>query len=170
MSKTYAVNCGEAVGAGHENKDIKLPGMITDGPAILAEKLAEAGWDVKGTTATKKDGEVTSTVDLESMKLNIEIKKKKEIIGRGYSAGDNQREGEKNARIDAQKQREALQQEAEEAILKVEPGINAEVRKAVQETIVESLKRKAARMGTIESIHEGVDSQGRAATTIKVRV
>ena len=65
--------------------------------------------------------------------------------------------------------RDALKADIAKKLTAAEPDLRASMGEAIQRVYVEALKRKAASMGTVESLQETRGSDGGYEVTIKVR-
>jgi hypothetical protein len=147
---------------------LSLLGILSEAEmaALLRDELVRDGWqrqsdgtlthDVKGLTATlSPDAAVVTVHDAASG----------QVQARGTS---------KDAASQALKQEEAaveskLKAEVTKRLSSIEPDLRTKVGEAIQRVYVEALRKKAASMGTIESVHQQELSGGEYEVTIKVR-
>lgn len=135
--------------------------------ALLRERLAEDGWarDASG-AMTRAFGELQVTLSPDGRTVTAEVTVRREVKARGKSEADAQ-----NKLVQASKRAEReIAREAARVLGAAEADIRAGLQAALQKVYVEALKRKAAAMGAIESVHEGRGADGELELTIKVRV
>ncbi|MEZ4407189.1 MAG: hypothetical protein R3A52_12005 [Polyangiales bacterium] len=176
MSKTYRVKLGAVTGESSDRRKVVCPKLVPEMGEILGEALTRRGWvvDAESKRATKRDGAVTASLDLDDPTLELRASLSEEVIGQSYEPNDNDALGTAKAKADAEAQRivatKRVKRAAESLIASREAGVRDDVLGAVKEALVEALKRKAATLGRVESVVQGTDAQGRAVTTIKVEV
>lgn len=135
--------------------------------ALLRERLAGAGWtkDDDGTMRTTISGvDVTLAADGRTVTASA-------TASQGVEVRTTQ-QAELNERL--ARASEGAKQQLTEKVAKQIIGAEAEIREkvqgALQRVYVEALRRKAASMGEIESVLEGVGEDGELELTIKVKV
>lgn len=178
MSKTYEVKLGIEQAEQSTHRKLRCPPIVPDMGRLLGEALGAAGWDVARDAATKtvptESGPVTARVDLLDPSLEITSKASGQVVGRAYDAADNDKRGRAAARKDGEAKRGTvrgkLTEKTTRAVMEAEPVITAEVQSAVQSAVRTAVLRKAASMGTIESVLDGEDARGRQTTTIVIEV
>lgn len=178
MSKTYEVRLGIEEVEESAHRKLLCPPIVPEIGEMLGDELASAGWTVARGKATKtvqtKAGTVTARVSLDDPSLEITAKASGEVIGRSYDAADDDVRGKAAARRDGESKRasvrEKLRKSVGGAVAEAEIEIRGEVQAAVQAAVRAAVLKKAASMGTVESVTDGQDAKGRATTTIVIEV
>ncbi|MEZ4384996.1 MAG: hypothetical protein R3A79_26940 [Nannocystaceae bacterium] len=135
--------------------------------ALLREQLAAAGW------TKAEDGAMRTTIAGVDVELSADGKTvtAKAKVGRQVSVRSTDK-GELEGRLAQQgdKARRELSREVAAKVVGAEAEVREAVQGALQRVYVDALKRKAAAMGEIESVHEGQGEGGELELTIKVKV
>jgi hypothetical protein len=135
--------------------------------ALLREQLAGAGWTEAGDGAMRAtiagvdvelsaDGKTVTAKATAKREVSVRTTNQGELEGRLAKQGD--------------KARRELSREVAAKVVGAEAEVREAVQSALQRVYVDALKRKAASMGDIESIHEGQGEGGELELTIKVKV
>ncbi len=172
MSRGYVVNwvtVRNTVNAGDKVEiAVELLGIIAEGDmcALLRDELEQDGWkrQADGSMVLEKDG-VRAELDAEAKKVTVTLAKQREVLARGVSA-DDAKKALDNASTAAEEQ---LKKELVKELTRVEGDVREGVDKAIQRVYVQSLKKKAASLGTIEGIQESRREDGEYEITIRVR-
>lgn len=174
MSKTYVVKIGTVSAESRERRDVVCPPIVPEMPSLLGAELAARGWDVAEDKARKTFDGVEVEVDLRNPSLELKSGAKVAVVGKSYDAADNDVRGRAAARKDAEAKRgeagKRAKAKAEQALLKVDDEVRAEVTAAVKGALLEALQRKAAQLGRVQGVEHGKDADGRPVTTIRVEV
>jgi DNA anti-recombination protein RmuC len=183
MSQTYVIKVSASVQEDVSAKDRRSKKLVLteivpcdEQKEILREKLAERGWaeqeGSEGNVWTKTEGEVTSTLDLESMTVEASVEKERTlerertIVVRGDRDFEDQSERkrkeqkrlEESIAITDQERDQVqttLQRQIAEALDETEQERNQELNEVVRDVYAESLKRKAGRVGNVTEVREG---------------
>ena len=134
---------------------------------ILREELKKKGWSETkdGELETHKDGAtIRLSKDGDMVEISMQIKKKESVTS-DTDYKNKEKEIVEKAKAASE---EKLKKELVKKLIKVEEDVKVSLDDAINKTLVEALKRKAASMGNIESITEGRDSNGNPETVIKV--
>jgi hypothetical protein len=172
MSRAYRVNWVTASSTVTTSDTltvgVSLLGILPEAEmaAMLRDELTRAGWSRgEDGTLTKALGELTATLDAGAAKVTVTASAENAVSARGRNKGDADTQ-----LVEARsKERERLLTELAKRLSAAEPDLRAKMGEAVQRVYVEALRKKAASMGTIESVHEGTGSDGEYEVTIKVR-
>jgi hypothetical protein len=135
--------------------------------ALLREELAAAGWSKgQGKAMTRTIGEVVVELAPDGRTVTARTTAAREVTTRGTS------EAQAASRLDdaGKRAERELAQVVSRRLAAQEGEIRGEVQAALQKVYVAALRRKAASMGQIESVHEGRGADGELELTIKVRV
>lgn len=134
---------------------------------LVRQTLREKGWKQEGDGSLSKDlGDgAKATLDEDGKKVTVTLTTSQGITGAGRTTQ------EANAALAGQKEtaEEAAKRRATQRLTAAEPGIRAELDEAVQKIYVEALKKKAQRMGQVESMEESRSADGSMQITIKVK-
>lgn len=131
--------------------------------SLLAETLAADGWEeVDGRPQATVRGAI---VRLEDGHISIELKGSRHVAGRGSTAAD----AERNLKANRTAAEERLEADLRRKMAGVEAALCEQLEPAVQRVYVEALKRKAAKMGEVQSVDERRDGD-EVELTIKVKV
>lgn len=131
--------------------------------ALLGEVLELAGWArVDGQLQIEIDG---ATVRLEADHVAIHLEGSRSVAGTGRSAADAE------ARLAANRTaaEERLTADLRARMGRIEAALCEQLEPAVQEVYIEALKRKAAKLGEVQSVDERRDGDA-VELTIKVKV
>ena len=149
---------------------------------LLAQQLIEQGYERDGNTATRTEGDLTITVDLESGQVTVKAESSEEVDLRGSKKGvayddegPGRKQAEKNLRQeligdlekDAERETERLQKQMTDQLEAELTDLRATLDQAVNRATAEALKQKAARIGQIK---EMTDDPQTGSLTIVVEV
>ena len=172
MSRAYRVNWVTASSTVTTSDTltvgVSLLGILPEAEmaAMLRDELTRAGWSRgEDGTLTKALGELTATLDAGAAKVTVTASAENAVSARGRNKGD----ADTQLLEARSKERERLLTGLAKRLSAAEPDLRAKMGEAVQRVYVEALHKKAASMGTIESVHEGTGSDGEYEVTIKVR-
>lgn len=150
------------------NLKLSLLGILPEPEmtALLRDELARAGWE------RAADGGMRGTVQgldaslaPDGSAVTVTASAAGEVSARGTSGDDAQAAlAEAEARA-----REAQRAELTRRLTAAEPDLRAALGEAIQRVYLAALQRKAASLGTVESLHESRGSDGGYEVTIKVR-
>jgi hypothetical protein len=182
MSQSYVIRVSASVqekvcAKDKRTKTIVLTGILPEDEQkeILKEKLVEQGWKEQegseGKVLVRKRGRVTETLDLETMEVEASVELERTLErNRTITVRGDRDLGDEEAR--REKEQDALErsiaitdEEREEAETNMQRAIaeelertdeerDNELNEAVREVYAESLKRKAASLGTITEVSE----------------
>ncbi len=163
-SASTTVESGDAI-----SMDVGMLEILPEGEmlALLRERLAEEGWTPgeDGSMGTKVEG-VEVKLAADGRTVTASATAKKGVSVRTTAKGEL---GERLERASEGAKRQ-LSREVAAQIVGAEAEIRERVQGALQRVYVEALRRKAASMGEIESVLEGVGEDGELELTIKVKV
>lgn len=149
--------------------DVGMLEILPEGAmaGLLRGELAAIGWsEGQDGSMTRSFGEVEVTLAPDGRTVTAQAKSSRKLTVRGI---DEAQAAAKLARASEKAEREVAQ-EATRQLGAHEAEIRGELQAALQKVYVEALRRKAASMGQIESVHEGRGADGELELTIKVRV
>lgn len=134
--------------------------------ALLREELERGGWrrEADGTMTGEVKG-LPASLDAAGAKVTITAEAEADVRARGVNKG----EAKQNLERTEASERERLQGSIAKQLAAAEPDLRVTLGEAIQRVYVEALRRKAASMGTIESVLEGRSGDGEYEVTIKVR-
>jgi len=134
---------------------------------LLRGRLAEEGWkrDADG-GMSRSFGQVSARLTPDGRSVEAKVVATREVSARGVT------DAEAKAQLrGAEKAAEAeLARTASARLQAAEGDIRAAVQGALQKVYVEALQRKAAALGSVESVQETRGADGELELTIKVRV
>ncbi len=185
MSQSYVIRVSASVQESVNAKDkrtktIRLTEIVPpeEQREILRERLKERGWEESedGKTMTRQRGNVKETIDLEDMTHEAEVglervlERSRTITVRGDRDLENESERrskeqsalERSIAITEEERSEAetnMQRTIAHELEETEDERSAELNEVVREVYSESLKRKAAGLGTITEIQESQNDQ-----------
>lgn len=137
---------------------------------ILAEELKADGWKAKGSTSgdgglTKKVGDTVASLSEDKKTIRIELGTKTQVTASART--------KRQAKEDAKRQGEALKgkldAETTQALTKAEADLRDALASVVQRTYKRALERRAAKLGEVQSVHEGQTADGDIEVTIKIK-
>lgn len=173
MSRGYQVTWETVTGAvtSGDTMHIKLSvlGVLSSDEmcGLLRDELARDGWtEAPDGTMTLEVGDATARVPPDGSEIAVTLTRTTQVQSGGVS-----RQAAEEALAGAKaRTEEALRAESAKRLMKLEPDLRQRVNEALQRVYLEALRKKAASMGEIESVVEGLDADGAMEVTIKVRV
>jgi hypothetical protein len=148
---------------------LSLLGILTEAEmaALLRDELARDGWirEDNHTMTGTIDG-MCATLNAEGTEVSVHAEIEREIQARGTS------QDAAKTHLDETKKAEekSIQQQLTQKLSGAEPELRRKMGEMIQRVYLEALRRKAASMGTVESMQEGTSRDGDYEVTIKVRV
>jgi hypothetical protein len=125
--------------------------------ALLREQLIGLGFVPDGDTLTLVEDGTTTVVDLAAMEVTISRASEKElsatatVTGRGYTRSAAKASAEQTAAVES-----------------ADSQVKEVLHLALQQVYTESLKRKAAQLGDVLSVHESTSETGEYELVIKI--
>jgi hypothetical protein len=145
-----------------------LPILPDDGMRdIVKQTLKDRGWkEAKDGTLEKPLGEgAVAVLEKDGKTVTVRLETSQDVQRQGRT------DQEAKAALDSRK--DAAEKEAKaratRALARAEPAVRSELDDAVQKVYVEALKKKAASMGSVESLQETKSADGSIEITIKVK-
>ena len=137
-----------------------------DMAALLRDELARQGWELQkdGSMKGTLKGE-TATLDKDATQVTVTVEGAESATARGVNK-DLADAALETARA---RTKEKLQADAAKKLTAIEPDLRAKLGEAIQKVYVEALRKKAASLGTIESLRETTGADGEYEVTIKVK-
>lgn len=182
MSQSYVIRVSASVQEKVNAKDKRTKTIVLteivppeQQKEILREKLEEKGWEEEegseGRVLTRKRGNVKETIDLDSMTVEAEVEidrtleRSRTITVRGDRDLENEEDRrtneqaalERSIAISDEERQEAetsMQREIARELEETDAERNSELNDIVRDVYAESLKQKAASLGTITDIQE----------------
>lgn len=182
MSQSYVIRVSASVQEKVNAKDKRTKTIVLtqivppeQQREILREKLMEKGWEEEegsdGRVLTRMRGDVKETIDLDTMTVEAEVEidrtleRSRTITVRGdrdlENEGDRRKKEqaalERSIAISDEERQEAetsMQREIARKLEETDAERNSELNDVVRDVYAESLKRKAASLGTITDIQE----------------
>jgi hypothetical protein len=176
------VNVGD-----HIEIAIRLLPILDEGSldALVRESLEQRGWTRQPDgSLTRQFGEVTATLPAGSSSIRLTVERGSDIKASATAAGTAKEEdlaaqeaigaeARRKAEQQLAKAREAAEwaatQKNNQALERAEEELRGELDQVVNEVTRRALERRAAALGSIESMHEGRDADGRYEVTIVVK-
>jgi hypothetical protein len=148
--------------------NLSLLGILPpdDMAALLRDELARQGWELQkdGSMKGALKGE-TATLDKDATQVTVTVEGAESATARGVNK-DLADAALETARA---RTKEKLQADAAKKLTAIEPDLRAKLGEAIQKVYVEALRKKAASLGTIESLRETTGADGEYEVTIKVK-
>jgi hypothetical protein len=148
--------------------NLSLLGILPDEDmaTLLREELARRGWKPgEGGVVTGAVQGLDAVLSPDGAKVTVTARAEGDVTARGTNRDD--------AKLALERAEGAARDELKAGLAKrltaAEPDLRAMMGEAIQRVYVEALKRKAASMGAVESLHETRGSDGEYEVTIKVR-
>lgn len=174
MSRVYRVNWAAGEGSIIVCDELELPLRLLDVlpgggvQALLRQELQQDGWAQEADgSMTKQDSGVQLRLAPDASKVTARVERKAELAK--TVVAESQEEADQLAEEDKARRIETQEEYARKALLRVEPELRVKLNDVLQRVYIEALKRRAAQMGTIESVTEGRDAQGEYELTIRVK-
>ncbi len=149
--------------------------------ALLREQLIGLCFVPDGDTLTLVEDGTTTVVDLAAMEVTISRASEKElsatatVTGRGYTRSAAKASAEQGLDSAVQRTREQLageqkriQRQETAAVESADSQVKEVLHLALQQVYTESLKRKAAQLGDVLSVHESTSETGEYELVIKI--
>lgn len=132
---------------------------------ILAEELKADGWKTKDGTLTTTVGDTVASLSADQKTIRVELGTKTQVTASARTL--------QQAKVDAKRQGEALKGKLDadttKALAKAEADLRDALASVVQRTYRRALERRAAKLGEVQSVHEGQTQDGDIEVTIKIK-
>ncbi|MFN3199803.1 MAG: hypothetical protein ACE366_15480 [Bradymonadia bacterium] len=133
---------------------------------LLRQALIAQGWSEKGDRVVLNQDGVQIALEPDGRSIVIKGTRSARVTGTATDKASAQAA----AKLQAERAKASMSQTLAKDLLKTEAAVREAIEKALQGVYVEALKRKAASMGEIESVHEGTGADGQSELTIKIKV
>ncbi len=173
MSVAYRANwvtvSSRITGGDNLDMDLALLGILPAGDmtALLRDELKREGWkegdggELRGTVSGNP---VTLAPDGQTVRVRVEATREVRAQGVDGTAAESALEAA------AVSERAELVTRSAQALTAAEPDLRASLGRVIQRVYLEALKRKAASLGTVESVREISDGSGGYEVVLEVKV